>query len=216
MASSLRPSQRVVSCLLAHAAPRFSPAAPAARQTLLRQRRAYSAEADAPAPAPAPGPPLLQKLKGDLKAAMRARDAPRLTVLRSVLSATVNASKTASPVTTDAQLVALLRKTRAASLEAIEEFTAAGRDDLADGERAQVAVLDEYVASSGFKEVSADELRVYVARAIDTLTAERRLSPERGARFGNVMNELLGPASPFTGKIVDKTQLAVIIKQFVD
>ncbi len=94
-------------------------------------------------------PPLLAKLKGDLKAAMKARDAARLTVLRSILASTLNASKTAKPIQTDAQLVALLRKTASSSQEALDEFRSAGRDDLADKESAQIKVLEEYVSGSG-------------------------------------------------------------------
>ena len=210
MVLSLRSSQRAASCLVAQAAARSSPRAgvPAAFQTtLLGARRAYSAEA-------APTPPLLQKLKGDLKTAMRARDAARLTVLRGVLSATLNASKTSSPVTTDAQLVALMKKTRAASLEAAAEFSGAGRADLADGERAQIAILDEYVASSGVEEVPTDELRALAAGVVAALTAEAQLQGGK-ARVGDVMKKLLAPGGPLDGKSVDRAELAMIVREVV-
>ena len=198
----LRP--RAATCL-AQAAARTVRAAPArpipALPLHLHQRRANSSAESAP-----PAPPLLQKLKGDLKTAMRAKDAARLTVLRSVLSATLNASKTASPITTDAQLVALLKKTRASSLEAAGEFSAAGRADLADGERAQVAILDEYVAASGVQELDYDALYKIVA---PTVQAAR--DAEEKIRVGDVMKKLLAPGGPLDGKIFNKGDLAKIV-----
>ncbi|KAI2781911.1 GatB/YqeY domain-containing protein [Daldinia loculata] len=172
--------------------------------------RFYSSE-EAPPP-----PPLLQKIKGDLKTAMRAKDAPRLTAIRSVLSAVLNASKTASPITTDAQLVALLRKSQRASDDAAAEFQAAGRQDLVDKERTQVAILGEYVAASGFRETSEAELRAIVAGVLTAMTSEAAASVPPTADtppFGDVMKTLLAPAGPLDGKDVDKAQLAKIVKE---
>ncbi|KAI1473827.1 hypothetical protein K445DRAFT_313595 [Daldinia sp. EC12] len=173
--------------------------------------RFYSSE-DAPPP-----PPLLQTIKGDLKTAMRAKDAPRLTAIRSVLSAVLNASKTSSPITTDAQLVALLRKSQRACDDAAAEFEAAGRQDLVDKEREQVRILGEYVAASGVRDVSEDELRTIVAGVLTALTSEAAASvPPTGAPpFGDVMKTLLAPNGPLEGKTVDKAQLAKIVKEQV-
>ncbi|OTB03295.1 hypothetical protein M426DRAFT_321863 [Hypoxylon sp. CI-4A] len=159
-----------------------------------------------------PAPPLLQKLKADLKTAMRAKDAPRLTAIRSILSATLNASKTASPIATDAQLVALLRRTARSSTDASAAFQAAGRQDLVDKEAAQVAVLEEYIAQSGVEEVSEDQLRVVVAGVVTALTSE---GAETKVRFGDVMKKLLAPGGPLDGKNVEKAQLAGVVKEVV-
>ncbi|KAI1805211.1 GatB/YqeY domain-containing protein [Daldinia bambusicola] len=169
----------------------------------------------------APPPPLLQKIKGDLKTAMRAKDAPRLTAIRSVLSAVLNASKTASPITTDAQLVALLRKSQRACDDAAAEFQAAGRQDLVDKEREQVGILAEYVAASGLRDMSEDELRAVVAGVLTALTSEAAADPPAaaaagsppGPAFGDVMKTLLAPQGPLDGKTVDKAQLAKIVKE---
>ena len=207
------PRPRVATCLAQAAArtvrtpARAIPALPLP----LRQRRANSSTTTTTETTP-PAPPLLQKLKGGLKAAMRAKDAARLTVLRSVLSATLNASKTASPIATDAQLVALLKKTRASSLEAAGEFTAAGRADLADGERAQVAVLDEYVAGSGVQELDGNALRDIVAA---TVQAAREAAADDKVRIGDVMKKLLVPGGPLDGKSFDKAELAKVVKEAV-
>ncbi|KAI0396345.1 Yqey-like protein-domain-containing protein [Xylariaceae sp. FL0594] len=166
--------------------------------------RSYSDAAAAP-------PPLLQKIKGDLKTAMRAKDAPRLSVVRGVLAATLNASKTDAPVSTDAALVGLLRKHAAKCAEARAEFAAAGRDDLAAKEDAQIAVLDEYIAGSGFEEVGADRLAAIVKDAVASLTKEGGTAAEK-PKMGDVMKVLLAPGGPLDGLNVAKAELARIVK----
>ncbi|KAK8105977.1 hypothetical protein PG999_009336 [Apiospora kogelbergensis] len=143
--------------------------------TPLCGRRQYSSE-------PAP-PPLLQKMRTDLKTAMRAKEVARLAVLRSVLSATLNASKTGTPISTDAQLVALLRKTARASRDAVEEFRTAGREDLVEKEQAQIDILEQYTADSGVQEVTADELRTIVAGMVTAMTSEGARPPTAKHRW---------------------------------
>lgn len=145
---------------------------------------------------------------------MRAKDAPRLSIIRGILSATNNASKTASPITTDAQLVGLLRKTRAASEEAAAEFRAAGRQDLVDREDAQMAVVDEYVAGSGVEELSEDALRTVVAGVVTAMTSEPAVEGGK-AKMGDVMKKLLAPGGPLDGKSVEKAELAKVVKQVI-
>ncbi|TQV91596.1 GatB/YqeY family protein [Cordyceps javanica] len=185
----------------------------AAARTTLRTttttaaRRLYSSgaganEGDLPAP-----PPLLQKLKGDLKTAMRAKDANRLSVLRGVLSANLNASKTASPIRTDAQLVALMRRIAKGAEDAAAEARAAGRPDLADKEAAQVAILAEYVRASGVATPGEAELRA----AVDSAVAEVRAAGAEGrSLIGDVMKKL---GAALEGKDVDKKSLAELVKK---
>lgn len=160
-----------------------------------------------------PPPPMLQKLKTDLKTAMRAKDAARLTVLRSILSATLNASKTANPITTDAQLVTLLRKTARASEDASAEFKAAKRDDLVEKEQQQIDVLNEYVSGSGVQMVSEAELKTIVAGVVTAMTSEG--SVQGKAKFGDIMKQLLAPSGPLDGKSIEKSDLARVVKEVV-
>lgn len=101
----------------------------------------------APYSTEAGSPPLLSQLKADLKTAMKNKDTNRLAVLRSVLAATVNASKTESPITTDAHLIALLKKTAKKSRDAAAQARQAGRVDLAEKEEEQQRILEEYAAN---------------------------------------------------------------------
>lgn len=152
-------------------------------------------------------PPLLQKLKGDLKTAMRAKDAPRLAVLRSIITASLNASKTANPIRTDVQLVTLLRKSQRSCLDAAEEFKAAGREDLAGKEEEQARIAEEYVAGSGVQVLGEAELKAMVEKAVEAAKAAGVTSK---AMIGDVMKRLAGDLE---GKEVDRKELANMVKQ---
>ncbi|KAK0718239.1 Yqey-like protein-domain-containing protein [Lasiosphaeria miniovina] len=167
----------------------------------LRQMpRSYSSEA--------PPPPLLAKLKTDLKTAMRNKDSTRLAVLRSVLSATLNASKTDKPIKTDLQLVALLRKIARTSQDSAGEFRGAGRDDLADKEEAQAHLLEEYAASSGIESISEEQLREIIIAAKDELE-----SKDAKSLAGELMKAVFKPGGPLEGKDVEKSLVARIVKE---
>lgn len=170
--------------------------------TTQRASRHYSSESE-----PAP-PPLLTKIKGDLKTAMRAKDTVRLSVLRSILAATLNASKTASPIRTDAQLVALLRKTAQASKDAIDGFKAAGREDLVEKESAQVKILLDYAADSGLEVVDEAKLEDLAEQAKAEVA-----SGGSAPNMANIMKKLLGPGGLLEGKDFDKVVLAKVVRK---
>lgn len=167
-------------------------------------RRPYSTGFD-----DVPPPPLLQKLKGDLKAAMRAKDAPRLQVLRAVLSANLNASKTSSPVKTDVQLVALMRKLQQNGQDSISDAKSAGREDLIEKEQQQIAILDEYVAGSGVQTLGEAELKTLVQDAVE---AAKGAGVVGKAMVGDVMKRLTGALQ---GKDVDKKALVQMVNDLV-
>ncbi|KAI9171012.1 Aspartyl/glutamyl-tRNA amidotransferase subunit B-related protein [Paramyrothecium foliicola] len=175
--------------------------APAPSMRLLPRFYSTSTE-DAP-------PPLLQKLKGDLKTAMRAKDAPRLAVLRSIMSANLNASKTASPIRTDVQLVGLIRKLQKSANDAVADAKTAGRDDLVQKELEQVRIYDDYVADSGVQTIGEVELKAMVQEAVDALK-----SAGTGGKslMGETMKRLSGALE---GKDVDKKELSKLIQEVI-
>lgn len=154
-------------------------------------------------------PPLLQKLKGDLKTAMRAKDTHRLSVLRTIMSANLNASKTSTPIKTDVQLVALMRKISKAAEDAASEATAAGREDLAEKENAQIAIISEYVKDSGVATLGEAELRSLVEGVVAEIKAA---GAEGKSMMGEVMKKLNAAVE---GKDVDKKSLADMVKSIV-
>ncbi len=105
-----------------------------------------------------------EQLAQDLTAAMKARDAQRVAVLRSVVAAAkLLKVERRAPRLEEADLVQVLRK-EARKREEAEEFAVkAGRDDLISQNRAERAILDEYVPAP----LSADE----VERAIRQVLA---------------------------------------------
>lgn len=161
---------------------------------LLHGHRAYSTEP----------PPLLTKLKTDLKTAMRAKDAPRLAVLRNILAATTNAAKTDKPIATDIQLIQLLKKTRRGNEEAMEEAVKASRPELVEKEQAQLQIIDEYMAGSDIKFLEGPELRELVKKTIEEISG----AEGQGLNQGKVLAALMKKDWKAEGKYVDKSALA--------
>lgn len=151
----------------------------------------------------------MAKLKADLKTAMRAKDTARLGVLRGVISATNNAAKTSTPISTDAQLVQLLRKTARSNQEAAQEARAAGREDLIEKEEAQIKIIDSYIAESGIETLGKEEMQALVEKVVSDAKSEgvdeKRLS-------GEVMKRLMAKGGPLEGKEVNRNELAQIAK----
>lgn len=189
---SFKPSTHMLHALRA-TRPSFSMRLPACRL--------YSTPAgDAP-------PPLLSKLKADLKTAMRAKDTARLNVLRAIMSANLNASKTATPIRTDVQLVGLIRKLQKSSNDTIAEAKAAGREDLATKEEEQNKILAEYAANSGVQTLGEAELRALAQEAVD---ASKAAGTQAKSVFGDVMRRL---SAALEGKDVDKKEVAKVVKE---
>ena len=90
-------------------------------------------------------PPLLSVLRAELKPAMQQKDTARLSVLRAVLAAVATAASSPRPIVSDAQLRALMKRRIAKAEDARTQFVAAGRQDLAEQEEAQMGVLRRYV-----------------------------------------------------------------------
>ncbi|KAK1755747.1 Yqey-like protein-domain-containing protein [Echria macrotheca] len=191
-------SARLLPSVLRLASRRKTPAFAPSRHAV----RAYSSEVSQP-------PPLLTKLKGDLKTAMKTKDAARLSVLRAVLAATLNASKTSAPIKTDVQLVSLLRRTVRSSEEAVAGFRSAGRQDLVDSEEAQIQVLEEYIAGSGVQTLGEAELREAARPIVDSLASQGQ---NEKTLQGAVMKELLASNGPLAGKQFDKGQLGQVVQ----
>ncbi|KZZ89639.1 Aspartyl/glutamyl-tRNA amidotransferase subunit B-related protein [Moelleriella libera RCEF 2490] len=137
----------------------------------------------------ASSPPLMHKLKADLKAAMRARDAPRLSVLRAIMAAHLNASKTSSPVRTDAQLVALMRRLQKVVPKKVEG----------------------YLADSGVASLGAAQLRTLVEDAVKTAREAGGAGGNRSV-VGEAMKRLAGALQ---GKDVDRKEVAKMVKELV-
>jgi hypothetical protein len=124
---------------------------------------------------------LRSRLETDLKAAMIARDEVSRDTIRYVLSAVKNAEIDERAPLTPEQDIALLNKVNKRLIEAIEQYDAAGRTDLATHERAQQEIVKRYLPA----ELSDDELAALVSAAV----AEAGATSAKD--MGNVMKVLL-------------------------
>jgi len=151
---------------------------------------------------------MLLKIRKDMKTAMQQKDSNRLAVLRALLSQTLNASKTSSPINTDMQMLSLLRKSANAAKAAAEEFKGAGRQDLADKEDLQRAVLEEYVGS--VEVMGEGEIRGFVEGVVRGLKGE---AGGKELKIGEVMKRVLEGEGSLEGKAVEKGELARIVRE---
>ena len=139
---------------------------------------------------------------------MRAKDTPRLNVLRAMISEYNNASKTNTPIKTDIQLLSLLKKKKASSEAAAAEAKAANRQDLEEKQLAEIKVMDEYAGT--VQVMSEDEIKSTVQKVIDAMTPG-----EGGIKVPNLLKEVFASGGPLEGKSVEKSQVAKVVNQLL-
>jgi uncharacterized protein len=137
---------------------------------------------------------------------MQAKDTNRLSVLRSILTQTLNASKTSTPINTDLQMLALLRKSANASRIASEEFKGAGRQDLAEKEESQVRIMEEY--ADGVETIADEDIVAAVKGVVDKMRDESVTTMQ----MGEVMKRVLAPEI-LGEKPVARGDVAKVVKQ---
>lgn len=97
------------------------------------------------------------RIQTDLVAAMKAKDVVRLATLRGIKSA-IMVAKTApnAPETlTDADIQQIIQKLVKQRKDSAEQYIAAGRQELADNELAEMRVMEEYLP----KQLSKEEIK---------------------------------------------------------
>jgi uncharacterized protein YqeY len=121
-----------------------------------------------------------EKVDSDLKGAMRAKEADRLSVLRMVKSAMMNAAIEkvgAGGKLSDADALAVFRKQVKQRQDSIEGFEKGGRPEMAEKERREIEILTEYLPTP----LTADEIAAIVQSAISETGASSK------AQMGQVM-----------------------------
>ena len=105
---------------------------------------------------------LREQVNEDIKAAMKAREADRLSTLR-LLSAALKQREVDERVTLDdAGVIGVIEKMLKQRRDSILQFEAAGRQELADKEKAEMAVLEAYLPA----QLSDAEVDAVVAEAV--------------------------------------------------
>ena len=130
----------------------------------------------------APEAALALRLQTDLNAARKAQDRPLTLVLGTVMSDVKNRRIELRRDLTDEEIVEVLRRGIKRRRESVEMFEKGGRQELADKERQELAVMERYLPPS----VDPEELRAAVRAAIAGGAANI------GAVMGKVMPQFKG------------------------
>ena len=107
---------------------------------------------------------LKERITEDMKAAMRAKDAPRLLTIRGLLAACKQREVDERITLDDAAVIAIVVKQRK---DSITQFTAGNRPDLVDKEAAELPVLEAYLP----QRLGDDEVAAEVAAVVAELGA---------------------------------------------
>jgi len=131
---------------------------------------------------------LIVRLEGELKDAMAARDSERRDTLRLILASLRSAEKELQRPLHDDEELQVLQRERKRRVEAAEAFHAAGREEQAEGEERELAVLEEFMPPP----LSEEELEEIVDDAIAEVgaTSMRHI----GRVMADVMPQVAGRA----------------------
>jgi uncharacterized protein YqeY len=104
-----------------------------------------------------PGETLKDRIGEDMKAAMRARDAGRLSAIRMLMAAIKQKEVDERIVADDAQVVTIVDRMIRQRRESVAQFGPAGRQDLVDRENLEIEVLSAYLPQqAGAGEIAAE------------------------------------------------------------
>lgn len=141
---------------------------------------------------------LKDRINDDMKAAMRAKEAQRLGAIR-LLTAAIKQKEVDERVTLDdAGVIGIVDKMLKQRKDSIEAFEKAGRTDLADTEKAEVAVLQAYLPARLSPEEVAAEVKAIVA--------------EVGAKGPGDMGKVMGAAKQRLAGKADMGQVSAAVK----
>ena len=144
---------------------------------------------------------LMEQIRNDLKTAMKAKEAQRVSTLRMLLADVKRKEIDGGITVDDAELIKILKgavKSRADSVEAYEK---GNRPDLAEKETNEMAILQVYLP----EELSAEALEQIVRAAIN----------ETGAESPRDMGKVMKAVMASHGDRVDGRALSGLVKQLL-
>ncbi len=142
---------------------------------------------------------LKQRLTDDMKAAMKSGEKERLATIRLVNAAIKQREVDERIVLDDAAVIAVLEKMLKQRRDSVSQYEAAGREDLASVERAEIVVIEAYLpAKMGEAEIAAA-----VAAAI----------AETGASGPADMGKLMGVLKPRLAGQADMGLVSALVKK---
>lgn len=141
---------------------------------------------------------LKEQITEDMKTAMRAKEADRLSTIRLLLAAIKQREVDERITLDDAAIVGVVDKLIKQRKDSIAAFQAAGRTDLADKESAEMTVLQAYLPAR----MSNDEVTAAIARIVS----------ETGATGPADMGKVMGAAKAQLAGKADMAAVSAAVK----
>ena len=142
--------------------------------------------------------PLREQLNEDIKAAMKAREQEKLNALRLLLSAVKQREVDERIILDDAGVIAVIEKMLKQRKDSISQYEKAARQDLADREKGEIAVLEAYLP----QQLSGAEVEAIVAAAVT----------EAGASSAADMGKVMGLVKPRLAGRADMGKVSALVK----
>ncbi|HET9677286.1 MAG TPA: GatB/YqeY domain-containing protein [Solirubrobacterales bacterium] len=137
---------------------------------------------------------VLERVQGDVKTAMKARDRERVAALRLIVDVLQQDAKLGK-----GDEVAVLQRERKKRVEAAEAYEGAGRADQAAGERFEAELIEAYLP----QQLSDEELAELVQEAIE----------ETGATEQRQMGQVMSALMPKVGGRADGKRVSAAVRQ---
>ena len=148
---------------------------------------------------------LKDRVTEDIKAAMKAKEKVRLETVRKIkkviLEEEVNAREAGKESLTETQEMDLLARLAKQRRDSIKQYTQAGRQELADQEAAELAIIEGYLP----KQLSDDEISQIIDEVIVQVGASS--AKDMGKVMGPAMQQLKGKADGKKVQEIVKTKL---------
>lgn len=142
---------------------------------------------------------LKDRINDDMKAAMRAKDSARLGAIR-FLQAAIKQKEVDERVSADdAAVLGVIEKLAKQRRDSIAQFEQAGRTDLVDKERAELALLQSYLP----RQMSDDDLAAVIDAAI----------AEAGVNGPQAMGKVMALLKPRIAGRADPARTSALVKQ---
>jgi uncharacterized protein YqeY len=142
--------------------------------------------------------PLKDRITEDMKAAMRAKDQPRLSAVRLLLAAMKQKEVDERVELADADVLAIIEKMIKQRRESIAQYESAGRKDLAGVEQFELKVLSEYLP----QQLSETEIAEAIAAAL----------AESGAAGVKDMGKVMALLKPRLAGLADMGKVSALVK----
>ena len=141
---------------------------------------------------------LKAQITEDMKAAMRAKDAARLSAIRLLLAAMKQREVDERIELTDADILAIIEKMLKQRRDSVTQYEAGGRQDLADVEKFEIGVLSGYMP----QQLTETEIAVEVGAAVETA----------GAKLMQDMGKVMALLKPKLAGRADMAKVSALVK----